>query len=306
MINVLKKKKNTLRPLNEWKPLIRIAKPAVVRANETIVFLHLPKTGGSTFNYAVRNSSDWIEYKFPPLHVNTGTVCGCKDPLCDKEVSYLKKLEAFADSIDDTKHLFVTTGHSTFAESTWLAERLSTKKGTPQILAVVRPARERIVSMFRDYWEQVATAEEYLAGTKSSTVHRHAVGRRYLADSQHYRDETGRIDGVAWFSTFAQYRGGVTFLMEQVFEQQPDVLANALADGRLKAIPTAELDATTESITGKEARRRRVSSAPSAFLTAAIEESAELIDAIAAFDAPFDAVLADHLGAERFDPKKAR
>ena len=214
----MKKKNKNLRPLSQWKPLVRIAKPASARAKETIVFLHLPKTGGSTFNYSVRNSDDWIEYKFPSLHAKTGKACGCLDPLCDHELSYIKKLATINDSIDDTKHLFVTSGHSTFAESTWLAERLSTKKGTPTILAVVRPARERVVSMFRDYWEQVATAEDYIAETKTASVHRQAIGRRYLADSRHYRDETGRIDGLAWFSTFAQYRGGVTFLMEHVIK----------------------------------------------------------------------------------------
>jgi hypothetical protein len=304
-VKLFRRQRNN-RPLSGWKPALQPLSAAVKQARETFVFLHLPKTGGSSFVYAMNNAPGWVGLKLPPLHSEAGKICNCGDPKCDSPNRSMDKIAKLAPTLDSTKGLFIMNGHSKFSELDWLTDQLSSRATQARMIAVVRPARERVVSMFRDYWEQVNKAEIDTEETSQRAVHMKNVRNRYLADAAHYRDETGRIDGPRWFSTFARYRGGITFQLNQIFDQKPDVLAKALASGQLQAIPTFELDTALEKMTGIKPERRRVSSQPSDFLTTAIEDSADLIDTIAAFDEPFDAVLADHLGIERFDPKRAR
>lgn len=294
------------RPLSAWNPALQPLSAAVRQAREAFVFLHLPKTGGSSFGHTMTRAPDWVALKLPALHSKIGAVCNCGDPKCNFSNKSFETIEKAPPLVDSTKSVFIMNGHSTFSELDWLTRQVSSRTAQAKMIAVVRPARERIVSMFRDYWEQVTKAEIDAEESIQRASHIKTMRREYLTDAAHYRDEAGRIDGPRWFSTFAKYRGGITFQLDQVFDRKPEALAAALASGRLTVVPTGKLDDTLERMTGIKPERRRVSSQPSDFLKTAIEESADLIDAIAALDAPFDAVLTDHLGIERFDPKRAR
>lgn len=292
--------------VSSWKPGLRAARAAVREAEQTILFLHLAKTGGTSVGFATRNSKDWVSIKFPSAHAKSGKVCVCGGDGCNQESTDMDKVRASPTLVADGKSLFIRTGHSRYQSVSWLGNQISSRDTSPTMLTTVRPARERIVSMFRDYWEQVGRGELYASGEAvARTQHVKNVALNYLADSAHYRDESGAINGVDWFNAFTLTRGGLFFLLDDVFDRQPELLETALSTGRLLPVPTRELDGYLRNLSGSEPVRRRVSSEPSPAITAAIHDARDLIDELAAIDRPYDLLLREHLGADRFPPARA-
>lgn len=279
-----------------WGPLLEAVAAAARRAPQTLVYLHLPKTGGTTVARTLEASSSWSLVRLP-LSLVGRQGCSCGQQPCVEDTFRAEAL-ALQTADSPARPLFIKFSHESFAAVEWLVEGLRSRGATlPTTVMAVRPARARLVSAFRDYWTQVGLAEAALDGTATMSAHRIRVTNQYLADSAHYRREDGSINGPVWFSAFAQYGPGVPFSLAEVFVS-PERLDRALTHGHLVATPTADLSATMGALTGLPFDQRHRVSRPTATeaVTDALQASQDVIDAIALRDAEFDAVLARHLG----------
>lgn len=251
----------------------------------TLLYLHPPKTGGSTFQETARQSPGWDGIDLPSLWRMTNP-CQCGTGCRDAPRPPLS-----ADSLPASGgSLLVSLSHVPYSAAAWLRERITDQGGTVDgVLMTVRPSRERLVSMFRDYWTQVRLAEDYASGATTANGHRLEVVRHYANDSRHYLRQDGSIDGRAWFSAFAEHGSGTTFFLSDVFDD-PRIARDEIDTGRLTLVPMSQIDAVLTDLTGSPPRRRARVSEPihAEAVAAALEDASELIDELARRDAAYE------------------
>lgn len=291
--------------VDAWLPGIDSARRAVRQASDAIVWLHLAKTGGTTVKTAIRLNSAWNSAVFPQSSQRLGQPCYCNDPACDDARKAFDAMKDLASNKPSAKRLRVSNGHATFAETRWLTRAISSRGHTPLMLMSVRPARQRLVSLFRDYWNThhlAAMMMDELRVAKGSdpsfgwTNHDYAKRRKLLVDSERFLLGDGRIDGRLWFNSFNPGRG-YPFWLNEVFDE-PKQLATAMESGELRVVPISKLDDLIVEFTNQEPQRFRESTARRPEVEAAIEESQDIIDRLSSQDDTYDALLTERFGED--------
>ena len=268
-----------------WGRFVGPVRETIAGAETAEWFLHPAKAGGSTVQYSLRNTPGWTTVRIPEqVHPADADLFDEPDP----------------ERTRGTRCV-ISLGHAEIRYARWWRSRTAGVGGDRiPLFMTVRPARARTVSVFTDYWAQVAAAEDDLAGRADGGEHRSRRLAGYLADAAHYRDADGRIDGPTWFRSFAEHGPGMPFLLHEIFHDDPDDLRRLLDDGTLVVVPTSGIDAFLAARGVTATRRRTSPNVTDPAITTAITEAADLIDAIAARDAAFDRIVADHLGDPGF------
>lgn len=279
----------------------------IVRAStEIIVYLHIAKTGGTSLTGAIERSRDWDRVDYWSAREPINHTCDCGDAKCrEHELRFLLSEEQ-RNSLTPAGRLFVTCGHLTYAQAREIADSFGQPERTVSLIATVRPSRERIISAFRDYLEQVALAahprrsrlRQRLGPSFLDIRHLRQALKGYAADARHYIQPDGTIDGRAWFSAFDEFRGGVTFFLSDIFDS-PRSLARLIDTGAVTVVPIGEVSDLAVTLTGNVAQRERASGPMTPQARAAIDEAQEIIDAMVERERPFDDVLRARLG-DRF------
>lgn len=268
------------------------------RAPRAVAFLHLPKTGGSSISLNFSSSSGWSQIRLPPA-VGDPNLCFCGGAECQQ---HLKGLAIARTDIPTGDSILLKFSHERYVTVRWILDELSRAGVKFELVSTVRPVRQRLISMFTDYWTQVFTADKYHSGELDLTTHRLNAVSSYLLDSAHYRH--GRvIDGEAWFRAFSAHGSGVPFLLSEVFDKSTDLFRDALDSGALRVVSSSRLDDFLRELTGKTAfERTRVSVLLSSPLKDALRQATTLIEELVAREAHYDQILAEHLGDPSFSP----
>lgn len=288
-----------------WKPGIRRVRAVVKESREIFVFLHLAKTGGSTLCDAMMRTHLWSFVQFPEPHRGIASPCSCGASSCPPGHVFDLLIPSTFEQEAPGRGLFVNTSHVTYELARWLAKSISLRGHRARMVTTVRPARRRAISYFRDYWDQVSKADLPLDKVYPDISRRADAARLqadlnfYQEDSRHYLNADGSINGETWFESQVLNAAGFPFLLRDVFGQ-PAALERAIARDSLLIIPTIEIDMNLERVGIDVPRRMRVSSPPTPRVTDAIERSTEVLDRIVEAELEFDAVLRNHLGADRF------
>jgi hypothetical protein len=279
-------------------------------------FLHLPKTGGSSVLNAVRNHGSMGALFLPIFTIPKDEVCLCGDSSCNQQIERTKLLHQISHEDNTGKEVMIFFGHHTTYTSALRIIDAIEPKSPISFLTTVRPARQRVVSAFRDYWTQVENMKVRLEMEEKSAkqsgkdvtslLHGRGIRSRYVDDSKHYVDDDGNINGIAWVSAFHEHGPGVPFYLDEVFEGNPRLLRKLIRQGVLRAVPTRKVDELTQELTGKIRPRNRTSLPPTPQVDKAIEDARDVIDLISRRDAAYDKVLAKYLDSPDFAPVKPR
>lgn len=246
------------------------------------VFLHPPKTGGSTFAQTLTSHPDWMSVNLTALW-RTDKPCTCGTGCRHAP----RPTPLNVDDFTARPSLLISAGHVTYEPVNWIRDEIRSRGGrVDATVMTVRPIRNRLTSMFRDYWTQVRIAAEHAAKQVQLSAHRAVVVQQYADDSRHYLRDNNSIDGRAWFRAFAEHgTGGAPFFMSDFFSD-PAQAREAIESGNLTLFPTASLDALLTDICGvAPPRRSRVSSpAHPEAVAAALSDAADLIEDLARRD----------------------
>ena len=270
-------------------------------SRRTLIFLHIQKVGGTTLVRNLRADPNWLQLYLPGASTTRSCACGSADCPTTRGTT---DLAGHPDETLANLSISLRAIHEDYSTVSRLRDAVHAAGGivTEPITMLVRPVRERLTSIFTDYWTQVAEAERAADDRSALTWHEARTLGGYLQDSIHYRDADGRIDGVGWYRAFAEHGSGAPFFLDQVFDGSPQRLEEEARAGRLRLIPTSGLDAFQEELMGAGARtRHRVSRAAEAgAVSAALSDAAPLIDQLATRDARYDALVAELLDDPSF------
>lgn len=284
-----------------WGGLRRPLRRAMRAATSTTLFLHMPKTGGSSIQNALLNSPS---IRFLVLPISTvppdRCQCGASEKCNDHEMR--AQLWSSESEEQSERRVVVKLNHESYRAVDWVRNAASRSTVQRPTLLVVRPRRDRLRSMFRDYWTQVGIASGKFIDEKEVTPHRQMVLSNYLSDSRWYLGADGSIDGVAWFNAFKEHGPGVVFSLDEVFGGDTSRLRQELDSGALRLIQTKNVGDFIEEFTGLSAapRRRESKVFGDPAVEAALDGASDLIDDLARRDAAFDQVIAEHLGEPDF------
>jgi hypothetical protein len=269
----------------KWKSDVEEFIAGNSRSAPVVAYLHPPKTGGSSLIAAIDHSSLWnlvslnASYKeSAPIHRNLflegAFVSGGDEPVDTRPVG-----------------TFFKFSHEKFDAVRWLWNAFDDAGVRLDCTCMsVRPIRQRLVSMFKDYWTQVYRFESGLLDDPGIPEWKKEIIYGYVADSRYYRDRNGNIAGRKWFEAFAEYGGGVPFFLDEIFEGDVDRFADCAASGKLKLLPSATIDDFIRDITEfRHLARARVSITNNIMNTDdEIEKSSDLIDALCQRDREFE------------------
>lgn len=282
-----------------WGDLVPSLAQATRRAPSALTFLHLPKSGGSTVGISFDRSLVWDTVRLP-WSAWDGATCECGSTEGCVDHSKIEHIRDLENKTDRGNPFFIKLAHENYQAVQWLHSRIQESGGSlNRSFTTVRPIRNRLVSMFMDYWTQVSRIQS--PSDIDLKPHVERMLQAYEQDAKHYLDESGYLNGIAWFRAFAEHGGGVPFFLSEVFES-PDELAAEVASGRLEVIPTREIDNVISNLTGiNEIKRQRVSTMnDNEAVLNAIAEAGELIESLAARDTEYETVLVNILGKDRF------
>ncbi len=281
-----------------WQPGLKDARESALIAREAFVFLHLAKSGGTTFLRSMIESPLWRSMEFPYPPSQFSSVRRARLWTRAKSEPWLGSVQDVRRSITSRTGFFVWGGHATFDHVSWLAHEILPRDSRTRVVTTFRPMRERAVSRFRDYWAQAALGalprRQLIAEVKPAPWESRDVflsdREAFYRDSQNYRDASGKIDGNRWFRDVFM-NPGFPFLSRDVFGSV-ETLETALSSGVLRAIPLKKLDSELVALTGARPSRARVSPAVPDDVAQALEKPGEflqkMIDADAAYDAVFE------------------
>lgn len=280
-----------------WSRAFPSLATTALSAPAIVVNLHLPKTGGTSLTTSVAASRSWAVARFHLSSTPWG-ICACGDADCEAGARRVRSLLTTPDELAH-RRLFIKVGHERYSGIDWLRARLAEQDATiSRTIMSVRPVRQRLVSMFTDYWTHVFAADDADAGRGNLTPHLNRTAHAYQRDAVHYRRPDGSIDGRGWFGAFGDHGGGVVFYLDEAFDGSPERFACVVESGELALAPTSNLDSLIQELTGDAPReRRRVSRVGrSPAVAEAIEDCTDLLDELAQRDAVYDAIFARHLG----------
>lgn len=255
-------------------------------SSRIVAFLHAAKTGGSSIGHAFNSTPAWCFNRMKESYIE-GDICLCGDPSCRHFTRSLLMERRGADT-SCGRNYFLHFAHERYRAVRWCVEAL--RCGGRQIEASYmthRSARDRLVSMFCDYWKMATVLEVANERDRSHRAHVHA---RYRADSKCYVNSAGGIDGCAWFRSVAEHGTGMPFFLCEMFDGSVTNFRVALAKGELSLVRIHEIDDWVNQMTGvRPTTRRRVSrdNRPRA-VSAALEDAKVLIDELAERDWEYD------------------
>jgi len=275
-----------------WGDLLDPLAVAARAADRVVVFLHSPKTGGTTLTGALVDSPRWVTARLHDTRTERDTCsCGVRAPaecVLQRERRHVVTLDPDACR---GRSLAVVVGHESYAAVCWVTDRLVDRDVAVDLaITTVRPTRARLVSAFTDFWTQVAAVEAHGPGV-AVDAHDRGTFAAHLVLAAQYRDDRGALDGPGWFAGFAADGGGVDFFLDQIFAD-PAEIAAATGSG-LRLVPTSGVDDLVTELTGTTAERRRVSTvAADPRVVDAIRDAGAVIDATVLRDADYEAVIA--------------
>ncbi len=283
---------------------------------DIVFFLHTPKTGGSSVVSSVRRNGLVPAISLPELSKPKAETCRCGATDCGHQQVRTRQLINFAIKPEQTGFpIYLFTGnHTNFANAERIMNSLKAT-GSLSYLTTVRPARQRIISVFRDYWTQVDTITKLMSQENlqlpdidgnPSAPHVRAVREGYLEDSKHYIDDNGVINGRAWFSAFGEHGAGVPFYLSEVFNDDPKRFRKLVKSGTLRVVATRDVDSLTKELTGEVRPRKRKSIDRNPAVEQAIIDASDIIDELALRDAEFDRFLARYLHRPEFKPPRRK
>jgi hypothetical protein len=266
------------------------------------VFLHPPKSGGTSVSKSLFDSPHANGAWLNALKRDESGVCSCGDLNCEgpRGGSFDPfEMEAAAE-LGERRQTRLFVGHKNYSFIKMVTDALGTTDKRGSVFATARPARQRLVSVFRDYWTQVESFRGNAPVNRNLNSDacpktENAVGLGYLNDSKHYEDEKGNIDGVGWFSAFQVHGPGVPFFWDDFFEGDFPLFRRLIRSKRLRVIDIKHLDAFVEEVTGSLQPRSRMSLPINPAVQKALEDASDAIDSLALRDAKFDAFLARQL-----------
>lgn len=268
-----------------------------VPGSMVVAFLHAAKTGGSSIHGAVSSSGRWSFCRMRESYLPVSG-CMCGDPACGAASARPLKPPAAPVPGGAVRHHFCHFSHERYSAIRWFRDALA-RRGVRLEAAytVFRPARERLESMFCDYWVQAMAEDSHPHGLEEPQQHRRRIRERYRIDSMNYVDRSGRIDSRAWFRSYAHHRTGMPFSMVEMFDGSVTSLRLALRAGALTMLQMSDIDPWLRDLTGCShvvRRRTSVDRRPPA-VVAALEDAREIIDALAETDWAFDQAADEHL-----------
>lgn len=252
--------------------------------SRVIIYLHLAKTGGTTANNCIKAAPDWTFVRMKESYISPD-VCSCGDPSCPTDETLSESgIDGRGGSREKWFCHFV---HERYHAARWFADEIRRRGGPPSEVHVsFRPARDRLVSMFKDYWRMALRAR---TAEGQGTPHHKRIAARYRADSEAYLDDTGRIDARAWFSAFSSFGAGMPFSMAEVFDASVMNLRLSLANGEMNIVQTEKMDDWLRALTGVDhVVRGRVSGSMPDNVVRALDEARDLIDDLAERDWMYD------------------
>lgn len=266
-----------------WNSVIETIASRTSSDSRVILFLHLPKTGGTTATNCMKVAKDWKVVRMKESFISSDA-CSCGDPDCVVEESHADV--GVREGAGHSENWFCHFVHERYDAPLWFAEELRRRGGPPAEIHVShRPARKRLVSMFKDYWRMAFGGGYGLA----ATPHEERVIARYRADSQAYVDGSGMIDGNAWFRAFSSFGTGMPFSMADVFDGSVMNLRLSLASGDMNVVQTEKMDDWLGALTGVDhVVHRRVSGSAPENVLVALDEARHFVDQLAERDWTYD------------------
>lgn len=267
-------------PAEAWGPDLPALAQISAASRRSWIFVHPPKSGGTTLWSAFDASPDWRHHRLVALErFSTPCECGSGCPHGPRDTRIVDPTWART-----TESLLVAVGHVPYSVGAWLRDALTDEGGrVDKTVMTIRPTRDRVVSMFRDYWTQVRLARDAENGAELSP-HRLLDVRGYANDARHYERRDGSIDGRRWFTSFARYGSGTPFFLSEIFDG-PDHAEAEVANGRLTLLQTSNIDSWITGILGSPPVRARVSSpAHPEAVEAALADARDLVDELARRD----------------------
>lgn len=290
---------------SSYRRAIELTRETAEVAQETIVFLHTAKAGGTSFGHAFIRSKHWsvIDLPYPPPR-NYGDLSDDGSVVTTPD-RWVRGIERLRNSVSKSSRLFVLGGHPPYAHMSWLADEILSGHAESHVLMTYRPTRDRLISRFKDYWSRAAMAELpwrklaslNRAGEKMPMEHFLRDLQEFQRDSLNYRSTDGRIDGLRWFRD-VYATPAFPFLLNEVFES-PDALRDALSSGKLRVLPIENLDQVALKLTKTKPHRMRVSPATPPEVVTAISEAQEMIQRMVDSDAVYEEILQTHLATNR-------
>ena len=272
-----------------------------LKSPRTVLFLHPPKSGGSTLSGEFDHAAEWSSF-FLRRKLTDSDACHCGEVTCPGK-GRTRKL-GIATEKAEAGHggLLIGLGHNTYGSADGITATLH-RHGVRDVRCFmpVRPLGQRLTSVFRDYWTQVGRAEQMVRGELEVEEHQQRILTGYLEDSRHYRDDSGAINGRRWFTSFGKYGPGVPFFLCEIFSSTRQ-LRKRLKEGSLLLLPTDSIDEfVSNQIRKPQLVRRRVSQPPNAQeVSRALRDASDLIARLARRDRHYERVIRSHLNPGTF------
>lgn len=206
------------------------------------VFLHAPKTGGTSVKRAFGANRDYQIIRIPAKD-NSLEVCDCLNSSCERTINIEKVQEQFGKN--KSKNLFLDLGHSDIntMKSVSSLIKQNSKLQTTQLITF-RNGRERLLSMVTDYLTQANEYKKLVQKENqvSYSLHDRTVWERYYKDSQHYFVD-GKFNLELWLTAFATHGigAGLKYFMSEII---PNDSKNRkfLRNNECKLIKTKDLN----------------------------------------------------------------
>lgn len=265
-------------------------------SSRIIAFLHAAKTGGSSIGASIPSCGRWWISRMKESYVPLSE-CYCRDRACTVAPGWTLK-PPVTGSPDAVPHYFCHFSHERYSAIRWFRDALAQRGvSLDAAYSVFRPARERLVSIFCDYWVQAMLLDSTQHMSEALRLHHYRIREQYRIDSEQYVDRHGRIDAIAWFRSYARHGAGMPFTMGEMFDGSVTSLRLALQSGDLTLLRMRDIDPWLRDLTGCSHVQRRRTSAdkrPAAVVTA-LEEARDIIDALAETDWTYDQAADEHL-----------
>jgi hypothetical protein len=274
--------------MERWSGTVQELARQRIPGSKITAFLHPAKTGGTTIEHTIRNSERWSFIKMRPS-CYPDYQCSCGDP----EYTIASRLELGKTGQNpaaaETRY-FLRFGHERYDGIRWFAKSLNDHgMKMDAVYMTYRPAHDRLVSLFCDYWNQALSYNSEFDPLNSEGG---SLTEFYKKDSEYYLDEKRHINGRDWFRSFMANGSGFPFSMEDIFDGSVMNFRYALAEGEIHLTKTGNIDSFLSMLTGSEKiERKRVSNKnrPES-VVAALSDARDIIDELVERDWAYDQV----------------
>lgn len=274
-----------------WAPLLNKISEQAPPTVKIVAFLHFAKTGGSTTAKNISQSSLWQYVRLRESYTSLNN-CSCGESHCAFHESKNLYLS------ENTANIFLHIAHERYSSVVWLNSELKRLgRRLDKVYVTYRPAKERIASMFSDYWHHVNLASSDKIIRDAFSSHKQKILERYYEKSRQFQNVDGSIEAGLWFDSFANFGTGMPFMLNDVFDGSPTHFRLALANNEIDLIETKQIDNWLADLCGTVTiERSRVSHTHmTTAVRGAINDSKTIIDQIAERDWAYDQAASEYL-----------